>query len=712
MKNLLIVESPTKANTISKYLPNDFNVIATKGHLEDLPKSKLGINIDKDFEPEYVLLKDRSQILKDLKKAVSQASNIYIATDPDREGESIGWHVLNLLKIKDSDSVQRVTFHEVTKEAVLNAIKNSGSLNMNLVDSQQARRILDRIVGYKLSPLLWTKIRYGLSAGRVQSVALRFIVERERERDSFVSEEYWTINPIFDINKTSIEFLLSKVNKKNVKVINKDQSDFIINEIKNGKHSIFDVKTYKMVKRPSPPYTTSVLQQDASNKLGFSSKKTMMLAQRLYEGVKIGNESIGLITYMRTDSITLSTDAISKIRQYISSNLDKKYLPDAPNIYKTKSKLAQEAHEAIRPSYINRDPESIKKYLDPSLYKLYKLIWERSVASQASNAVYNVIKISVETKYDKNMYLSTSTISTVEFDGFQKLLNKKGKENNINVNIASKSDINKIILKDVLGEQHFTEPPPRYNDASLVKEMEKSGIGRPSTYASIISTLISRGYIIREKKYFYPTDVGIVVNDFLVQYFIDIVDTKFTSSMEDQLDLIANGKMSWKKMVKDFYTPFVSNIEEKENIISKEDVTNLGESEENCPECGKKMIVKLGKYGKFLSCSDYPQCKGIKSFETDQDKNEIIDEKCPECGSDLTIKTGRFGKFIACSNYPKCKYTRSVNEQNKKELDKKCPECKKGNIVELKNKRGKIFYGCTEYPKCKFTASSLEKIED
>lgn len=712
MKNLLIVESPTKANTISKYLPNDFNVIATKGHLEDLPKSKLGINIDKDFEPEYVLLKDRSQILKDLKKAVSQASNIYIATDPDREGESIGWHVLNLLKIKDSDSVQRVTFHEVTKEAVLNAIKNSGSLNMDLVDSQQARRILDRIVGYKLSPLLWTKIRYGLSAGRVQSVALRFIVERERERDAFVSEEYWTINPIFDINKTSIEFLLSKVNKKNVKVINKDQSDFIINEIKNGKHSIFDVKTYKMVKRPSPPYTTSVLQQDASNKLGFSSKKTMMLAQRLYEGVKIGNESIGLITYMRTDSITLSTDAISKIRQYISSNLDKKYLPDAPNIYKTKSKLAQEAHEAIRPSYINRDPESIKKYLDPSLYKLYKLIWERSVASQVSNAVYNVIKISVETKYDKNRYLSTSTISTVEFDGFQKLLNKKGKENNINVNIASKSDINKIILKDVLGEQHFTEPPPRYNDASLVKEMEKSGIGRPSTYASIISTLISRGYIIREKKYFYPTDVGIVVNDFLVQYFANIVDTKFTSGMEDQLDLIANGKMSWKKMVKDFYTPFVSNIEEKENIISKEDVTNLGESDENCPECGKKMIVKLGKYGNFLSCSDYPQCKGIKSLETDQDKNEIIDEKCPECGSDLTIKTGRFGKFIACSNYPKCKYTRSVNEQNKKELDKKCPECKKGNIVELKNKRGKIFYGCTEYPKCKFTASSLEKIED
>lgn len=708
MKNLLIVESPTKANTISRYLSKDFDVIATKGHLEDLPKSKLGIDIDNDFNPEYVLLKDRKKILQELKKAVSKTDNIYIATDPDREGEAIGWHTLNLLKIKDSGSVKRIVFHEVTKDAILNAIKNAGILNMNLVDAQQARRVLDRVVGYKLSPLLWTKIRYGLSAGRVQSVALKFIVERERERESFVTEEYWSIDVIFNINNIPIEFSLSKINGKSIKIINAEQSSKISNEIKEGKHTVFDVKTYKVVKKPTSPYTTSSLQQDANNKLGFSSKKTMMLAQRLYEGIKINGENTGLITYMRTDSTNLSTDAISKIRNYISSNFEKRYLPDRPNIYKTKSKLAQEAHEAIRPSYMDKSPERIKEIVEPSLYKLYKLIWDRAIASQMSDAIYNNLKISIESIYKNNKYLLTSTISTVEFDGFKKLLNTSDKDESVNIDIRSLSDIKDVLLKDVIETQHFTEPPARYNDASLVKEMEKSGIGRPSTYASIISTLISRGYIVREKRYFYPTDVGFVVNDFLSKYFPEIVNTEFTSNMEDKLDSVAKGTIVWKKLIKDFYFPFVEKIQEKEGTISKTEVTNLGKSEEKCPECGKEMIVKLGKYGKFLSCIDYPQCKGMKSM--DRDDLEVIEEKCPECNSELIFKKGRFGKFIACSNYPNCKYTKSMTEQYKKELKEKCPECKKGNIVELKNKRGSIFYGCSRYPKCKFTISSLDKL--
>ena len=708
MKNLLIVESPTKANTISRYLSKDFDVVATKGHLEDLPKSKLGIDIDNDFNPEYVLLKDRKKILQDLKKAVSKTDNIYIATDPDREGEAIGWHTLNLLKIKDSGSVKRVVFHEVTKDAILNAIKNAGVLNMDLVDAQQARRVLDRVVGYKLSPLLWTKIRYGLSAGRVQSVALKFIVDREREREAFVTEEYWSIDVIFNINNVPIEFSLSKINGKSAKIINADGSSKISNEIKEGKHTVFDVKTYKVVKKPVPPYTTSSLQQDANNKLGFSSKKTMMLAQRLYEGIKINGKNTGLITYMRTDSTNLSTDAVSKMRNYISSNFDNKYLPDKPNIYKTKSKLAQEAHEAIRPSYMDKNPESIKGIVEPSLYKLYKLIWDRAIASQMSDAIYNNLKISIESIYKDNKYLLTSTISTVEFDGFKKLLNTGNRDESVNINVRSLSDIKNVSLKDVVEAQHFTEPPARYNDASLVKEMEKSGIGRPSTYASIISTLISRGYIVREKRYFYPTDVGFVVNDFLSTYFPEIVNTEFTSDMEDKLDAVAKGTILWKKLIKDFYFPFVNKIEEKEGTISKNEVTNLGTSEEKCPECGKDMIIKLGKYGKFLSCIDYPQCKGMKSMDVDD--SEVIEEKCPECNSDLIFKKGRFGKFIACSNYPNCKYTRSLRDQYKKELKEKCPECKKGNIVELKNKRGSIFYGCSRYPKCKFTISSLDKL--
>ncbi|MCL4393176.1 type I DNA topoisomerase, partial [Patescibacteria group bacterium] len=557
MKNLLIVESPTKANTISRYLSKDFDVIATKGHLEDLPKSKLGIDIDNDFNPEYVLLKDRKKILQELKKAVSKTDNIYIATDPDREGEAIGWHTLNLLKIKDSGSVKRIVFHEVTKDAILNAIKNAGILNMNLVDAQQARRVLDRVVGYKLSPLLWTKIRYGLSAGRVQSVALKFIVERERERESFVTEEYWSIDVIFNINNIPIEFSLSKINGKSIKIINAEQSSKISNEIKEGKHTVFDVNKYLLVKKPTSPYTTSSLQQDANNKLGFSSKKTMMLAQRLYEGIKINGENTGLITYMRTDSTNLSTDAISKIRNYISSNFEKRYLPDRPNIYKTKSKLAQEAHEAIRPSYMDKSPERIKEIVEPSLYKLYKLIWDRAIASQMSDAIYNNLKISIESIYKNNKYLLTSTISTVEFDGFKKLLNTSDKDESVNIDIRSLSDIKDVLLKDVIETQHFTEPPARYNDASLVKEMEKSGIGRPSTYASIISTLISRGYIVREKRYFYPTDVGFVVNDFLSKYFPEIVNTEFTSNMEDKLDSVAKGTIVWKKLIKDFYFPFL-----------------------------------------------------------------------------------------------------------------------------------------------------------
>ncbi|MHB8443088.1 MAG: type I DNA topoisomerase [Patescibacteria group bacterium] len=711
-KKLIIVESPTKAKTISKFLSKDYSIIATKGHVEDLPKSKFGIDVDDNFKPDYVILKDKGNLLKEIKKEASASDTIYIATDPDREGEAIGWHVLNSLALKNPDLVKRIAFHEITQSALEDAINHPTVLNMNLVDAQQARRVLDRIVGYKLSPLLWSKIRYGLSAGRVQSVALKIIVDREEERNNFVSQEYWNIVGVFLINGKEYVFDLIKINKNNFEIKNKEESDKISKDIKSGTAEIESIQKTETKKYPIPPYTTSTLQQDANRKLGFSSKKTMSIAQKLYEGVSLGADNVGLITYMRTDSVSMAEVAVDNIRGYINKNYEKTYLPNRKNIYKTKSKLAQEAHEAIRPAYIDKTPESIQKYVDKDFYRLYKLIWERALSSQMTPALYENKKVLINVKGDKNTYTFALNISNNVFKGYQVFNKKEESKDSKNPEFAmeNKQDIKSLEMKKTTADQHFTEPPPRYNDASLVKILESCGVGRPSTYSSIISTLISRGYIERKEKYFIPTDVGIVVSNFLSKYFTDIVDTNFTADIENKLDDIANGKSEWTKIVSNFYTPFNKKIESSQEGIEKKDITNLGESTEVCLECGSPMYIKLGKYGKFLSCSRFPECKGMRSIETDKEE-KLAGENCPQCGSELIIKKGRFGNFIACSNYPTCKYTKSLNENKKKVLDIKCPDCKTGNIVELKNRRGKTFYGCSNYPKCKFIANKLEDID-
>ncbi len=713
-KNLIIVESPTKANTLSKFLDSSYDVIATKGHIEDLPKSKFGVDIENHFSPEYQILKDKVKLLKEIQKKAKDVSNLYIATDPDREGEAIGWHILENLKLNKDTIVQRIAFHEITKKALLESLNNPTELNSNLIKSQQARRILDRIVGYKLSPLIWEKIRYGLSAGRVQSVALNLIVKRENEIKSFIPEEYWDISSIIDIDKISIKFLLSKLNNKKIKLSNEKDVDNVVNEIEKGDLKLKDIKISSLKKYPKPPYTTSTLQQDANLRLGFSSKKTMLLAQQMYEGVKIDNEQVGIITYMRTDSVSLSSDSISDIRILVNDKYSEKYLPSKPNLYKVKSKLAQEAHEAIRPSVVSRDPDSIKQYLTNDQYKVYKLIWERTVASQMNPAVYDNKKLILEVLYKENIYELYASFSSLNFDGFKKVYNIKEKDiEEIKFPFSSIDEIKKAVLNIVKinKDQHFTEPPARYNDASLIKKCELIGIGRPSTYSSIISTLLNRGYIIRKDRNFFPTDIGIVVNDFLEKYFSNIVDANFTSKMEDDLDKVASGNLDWEKVIKDFYFPFEKEIESNKDKINKNDITNLGESEEKCPDCGAPMFYKLGKYGKFLSCSRYPECKGMKAILSDEDKDIVnIEEKCPDCGGNLILKKGRFGDFYACSNYPDCKYTRSLKNNPKKVLEIKCPDCGEGNLVEIRNKRGQIFYGCSNYPKCKFTTNKLDDL--
>ncbi len=712
-KSLIIVESPTKAVTLSKFLDKDYTVIATKGHIEDLPKSKFGIDVDNHFAPEYTILKDKEKLLKEIQKGVNNADDVYIATDPDREGEAIGWHLLQNLKL-DNKKVLRITFHEITKNALLEALKNAHDLNYDLVNSQVARRVLDRVVGYKLSPLLWEKIRYGLSAGRVQSAALKLIVDREKEIQAFQTNEYWNITSDFNINSIVITFNLNKLNSKKIQINNEDEANNILKDISSGKSHLKEIKNTQIKNNPKPPYTTSTLQQDANLKIGFSSKKTMMIAQMLYEGLDINGENVGLITYMRTDSVSLSDNSINEIRSFVSKEYPKEYLPNSKNVYKVKTKLAQEAHEAIRPSDISKIPDKIKKYLTPDQYKLYKLIWSRAIASQMNPAIYNNKKLLLDVKLEKEkkIYDFSSNFSDLAFDGYKIIYNDDNKKENDNIikfpfNVLS--EIKSVLFIKSDKSQHFTEPPARYNDASLIKKCEESGIGRPSTYSSIISTLINRTYIERKERHFIPTDTGMVVSDFLEKYFSNIVDINFTSNMEDDLDKVASGKLNWEKVVSDFYYPFDKDILKKEKTIEKSDVTNLGKSDEKCPECGSDMFIKLGRYGKFLSCSRYPDCKGMKSMV--EIEVQEVDEKCPECGSELVLKKGRFGDFFACSRYPDCKYTKSLKNKEKKILELSCPDCGEGKIVELRNKRGQIFYGCSNYPKCHFTSNNLDKIK-
>ncbi len=708
VKKILLVESPTKINTIKKFLDNNFKILATKGHIKDLPKSKLGVDVEKNFTPTYIIMRDKRKVLSEILKETKKAEEIYIGTDPDREGEAIGYHIAEEICKKEKKIIKRVLFNEITQNAVLNALKSPRDINLNLVSAQQARRILDRLVGYKISPMLWKVIRRGLSAGRVQSVALRLIVERQREIDNFKPEEYWQIKAQLK-GKSNIDFeaLLTEKNTEKIKIKTKEESENIINELKTQDFIVSDIIRKERVRKALPPFITSTLQQEASRKYRFTAQKTMMIAQQLYEGIDIkGEGQVGLITYMRTDSLRVSQDAQKSALEYIKQKFGEKYVPFTPNFYKSK-KSAQDAHEAIRPTSINREPEKIKDSLSLDQFKIYSLIYKRFLASQMTPAIFDDTKVKIKA----GEYGFQANGSTLKFDGFLKvydvpLENDKPKEENDddekNENGKQKSlpelfQNEKLILIELLNSQHFTQPPSAYTDASLVKILEEKDIGRPSTYAPIIATLIYRKYVVREKGKFVPTELGILVNDILEKHFLDIINVEFTAQMEDNLDAVEEGKVEWHELLKKFYTEFEKTLKKAEPFMADIKKDLEGETGEKCELCGGRMIIKWGRHGKFISCENYPKCKNAKSLNSEGGAEEKIDEKCPQCGSDLVVKYGPFGKFIACSKYPECKYTKNIINK----IGIKCPECG-GDIIERTTKKRRKFYGCSNYPKCKF----------
>jgi DNA topoisomerase-1 len=683
-KNLLIVESPAKAKTINRYLGDDFKVMATVGHVIDLPKSELGVDVEKGYEPLYQVIHGKKKILQELKRALPEEGNVYLAMDPDREGEAIAWHVQEYLKLKNA---KRVSFHEITKDAILEAIKSPSTVNEDLVEAQKARRVLDRLYGYKLSELLWKKIWYGLSAGRVQSVALRLVVEREEEREAFKPEEFW--NFLVEVSKDGEKLKIKLIKKDGKKYIPKKEQEVkeIEEMLDNHAYKVVDIVKKEIRRNPYPPYTTSTLQQSANNVLGFSAKKTMTIAQRLYQA--------GYITYMRTDSVYLAQKAIKEIRGVIADKYGKQYLPEKERYYKNKSKNAQEAHEAIRPTDFSFDSSK----LSSDEAKLYNLIWKRAVSSQMNSEIVEDLNIyfqpNAELKY-KLTFLAKG--QKVIFDGFR-VVYGTAKEDET-VQYISNIKLGDIFKKEkFLIEQKFTQPPARYTEASLVKKLESLGIGRPSTYATIISTILDRKYVERERKFLFPTDIGRVVVHFLKGNFTQLVDYQYTANVEDSLDEIAKGKKKYIPFLDGQYKPLMENIQKAEKNVKKEDVVVLGDSDEKCPVCGAKMVIKLGRYGKFLSCSRFPECKGMKDINgegEELDFNKYLKvEKCPKCGSRMVLKNGKFGKFWACENYPECKTTMPLL------LNEKCPECGK-NLVEKKSKWGKSFKGCSGYPECKY----------
>jgi len=693
MKKLVIVESPTKAKTISKFLGKEYTIKSSFGHVRDLPKTKLGVDTENNFEPTYVVPRRAKKAVDELKAAAKKSELVYFATDEDREGEAIAWHLLSLLKTEPK-KIRRIAFHEVTKDAIEEALENPRDIDANLVDAQQARRVLDRLVGYKLSPLLWKKIAYGLSAGRVQSVAVRLVVEREREIEAFIPKEFWTVDAIFEKEKDAFEARLQKINGKTVEkfsITEGDEAKKITEILKNETFTIARIEKKQSKKQPPAPFTTSTLQQTANNRLGFTSKKTMFLAQQLYEGIDIGNGGpVGLITYMRTDATTLSNKFTTAAKEYIGNTLGEKYY-GGERVYKSKTKNAQEAHEAIRPTDANIHPDDIASFLSKDQFRLYDVIWRRAMASQMANALIDQTNIDVTDS--KNAYTFRANGSIIAFDGFMKIYPTQTKES-ILPNIQEKDEVD---LKKLDPNQHFTEPPARYSEATLVKAMEERGIGRPSTYAPIISTIQERNYATKEGKALKPTEIGKIVNDLLVKNFPKVVDYDFTAKLEDELDDIANGEIEWQKVIKNFYSPFEKNIMEKEKELSKKDITEE-KTNEVCEKCGKPMVVKIGKFGKFLACTGFPECKNTKELDENGKKEEPmkIEGKCPDCGRDLVQRRGRFGSFVGCSGYPDCKYIRKEPE---KEFAT-CPKCNEGKIVTKRSKRG-IFYACNKYPDCK-----------
>lgn len=714
MNHIIIVESPAKARTLKKFLGAKYNVKASMGHIRDLPKKELSIDIKNDFKPSYEISPDKKKIVKELKELVHKYKDtmVWLAADEDREGESIAWHLIYALGLKKSH-YKRIAFHEITKTAVLAALENPREIDINLVHAQQARRVLDRLVGYKLSPLLWTKIRGGLSAGRVQSVAVRLIVDREREIEAFKSEEYWKIDTELKAKKGKFKAELDKIKGKKAEVNNKKTADKVVQDLKKANYEVTNLVQKESIRQPAPPFITSTLQQEASRKLNFSVKQTMVVAQQLYEGMSHGKDHTGLITYMRTDSFNLSNEFLKQLPKTIKSIYGDEYLLDNPRFFTKKTKGAQEAHEAIRPTDISKIPADLKSHLNPTQYKLYKLIWERTMACQMPAAKLDVTTVTVETN---NGYTLSAKGQVIKYAGFMKAY-VEGTDHPEEA-LANKETLLPEIKKDekcklekVNAEQKFTQPPPRYTEATLVKKLESEGIGRPSTYAPTISTIITRGYVEKQTdKKLHPLDIGFIVNDFLVKHFSDIVDFGFTADMEEKLDDIAEGKAEWVPLIKKFYVPFEKTIEEKKKTVKKADVITE-KTDEICEICGAPMQVKLGRNGKFLSCSKYPECKNAKPMKEDREKEEKLkkefkDEKCVKCGSAMVIKTGRFGEFLACSAYPKCKNTRPLAH----DVNVNCPKCGE-KLVEKRTKRGKVFYGCSAYPKCDFATWS-KPIED
>ena len=681
-QKLVIVESPAKAKTIGKYLGKNYIVEASMGHVRDLPKSKLGVDIDDDFEPKYITIRGKGDLLKSLRKAAKKADKIYLATDPDREGEAISWHLANLLKIDDSEEC-RIVFNEITKSAVKSSIKNARKINQDLVDAQQARRILDRLVGYEISPILWKNVKWGLSAGRVQSAALKLICEREEEIKRFKAEEYWTVDCFLKKGRKKFPIKLLTYKNKKIELKNEKDSNKVIEELNKDEFLVVSIKKGSKLKNPLAPFTTSTLQQEASKKLNFMTKKTMSVAQVLYEGVEVkGYGTVGLITYMRTDSVRISKEAQESAKSFILNNYGEKYLPEETRVYKGKKNI-QDAHEAIRPTNIDITPEVAKANLSPEQYKLYTLIWKRFVSSQMASCILNTNSIDIL----NGDYKFKATGSTINFDGFMKIYEYAINEED-DTSLPELEEGEVLSAANIEGKQHFTQPPARYTEASFVKLLEEKGIGRPSTYVPTISTLLSRDYVNREKKNLIPTELGFIVNNIICEYFKQIADVDFTASMEKNLDSIEEGKIKWKSVVREFFEPLKKSLDKAEKEMAKV-VIEDEVSDVQCDKCGRMMVIKKGRYGKFLACPGYPECKNAKPIV------EEIDAPCPKCGGKVLAKRSKKGKkFFGCSRYPDCDFV-SWNEPVKE----KCSECGSYMVKKYSKKSGD-YIECSN-PECK-----------
>jgi DNA topoisomerase-1 len=725
-KNLVIVESPAKAKTLGKYLGRDFQVKASVGHVVDLPKSKLGVNIKKDFAPDFHVIQARKKVIEELRKAAKGKSNIYLASDPDREGEAIAWHIADQIG-RDHRRFHRVLINEITRKAVEEAIANPQQLDRDKFDAQIARRVLDRLVGYQISPLLWNKVRRGLSAGRVQSVAVRLVCERERAIRAFESQEYWSLTALLDgrlppsFKARLVQWQGQKIDNKKFRLENEATVQQIVKSLEGAPWAIGDVEKKERRRFPTPPFVTSKLQQEASRKLGFQPKRTMQIAQHLYEGVELGSEgSVGLITYMRTDSTRVSADALNGVRQYIERQYGKSYLPAKANTYRSK-KGAQEAHEAIRPTSLLYTPERVRRYLRRDVFQLYSLIWDRFVASQMVPALFDQTAFEIPVREA----LFRATGQQLKFDGFMKVYTEGRDERTAAVNGDGEDeadeqnrdnegllpDLNKgeaLRLLSMEPRQHFTQPPPRYTQATLIKELDENGIGRPSTYATIISNILDREYVVLdERRSLAATELGFLVTDLLVDSFPDILNVEFTAGMEDELDRIEQGKEKWTKAMKRFYTPFARDLKKAEaemrDVKRQEVPTDIP-----CDKCGAMMVVKWGRNGEFLACPRYPECKNTKNFTRDENgeirvaEEAEVNENCEVCGRPMQMRWGKYGRFLGCSGYPEC--TNIVPLEKPVDLGIKCPDCKEGNLKERRSRRGKIFYGCDRYPECKFAS--------